>query len=533
AGYIDHAKTREAGGAEPGAEPPAHIAHLRSLLLDAEAELRKRRQHRLELESSKFLSGERSADVADVQLPCDPPEDLAMKAMAAHHEPPPAVLHRLAVAVMLLLEAPLLVDLGEHPLPWRVPWRNLQVLLRKPCEATGAGTSTATAAYAPMASIVAALRRQPFGERLAKHVQRILVGDTPVTREEIVETDKLCGCLYDWVQNLITPLLTRSESRGMKADTSVQDETVSQDHRDRIVAAVSDQEKEVARLRRKLREAERSEQAAAQFVSENEPAAAKLKDSKNETTQSELEENLEVTGHKSLQYRLEEVNVPAMQEAVLHSLVKTLLEPRAGQRRRLEIIGHAEDREVAETAKERAEAAEAWLLSCGVPAERLSVHWEAGGSAICRRTDLRVLEPAGAESAMRLKAAELMKRIFAARSETDDIGSSQQLENTPIEEPTESHDSMAQPSVTLEETMDSAAQRRQLRLVFQKDTLTPTDAVLEIGSRTVRLGSASGAWKDLEVALPFDVISPDQPAATSLDFIMRRQVTMPWDTMYV
>ena len=338
-------------------------------------------------------------------------------------------------------------------------------------QATGAGTSTATAAHAPMASIVAALRRQPFGERLAKHVQRILVGDTPVTREEIVETDRLCGCLYDWVQNLITPLLTRSESQGMKADASVQEEAVSQDHRDRIVAAVSDQEKEVARLRRKLREAERSEQAAAQFVSENEPAAANLKDSKNATTQSELEENLEVTGHKSLQYRLEEVNVPAMQEAVLHSLVKTLLEPRAGQRRRLEIIGHAEDREVAETAKERAEAAEAWLLSCGVPAERLSVHWEAGGSAICRRTDLRVLEPAGAESAMRLKAAELMKRIFAARPEADDLGSSQQtqqLENTPIEEPTESHESMAQPSVTLEETMDPVAQRRQLRLVFQK-----------------------------------------------------------------
>mmetsp|Transcript_4491 Transcript_4491/g.10484 ORF Transcript_4491/g.10484 Transcript_4491/m.10484 type:complete len:528 (+) Transcript_4491:66-1649(+) len=507
AGYIDHLAPREA----EGAEPPAHITRLRSLLLDAEVELRKRRQHRLELESSKFLSGERSADVANVQLPYDPPEDLAMKAMAAHHEPPPAVLHRLAVAVMLLLEAPLLVDLGEHPLPWRVPWRNLQVLLRKPCEATSAGTSTATAAYAPMASIVAALRRQPFGERLAKHVQRILVGDTPVTREEIVETDTLCGCLYDWVQNLITPLLTRSESPGMKADASPQDEAVSQDHRDRIVAAVSDQEKEVARLRRKLREAERSEQAAAQFVSENEPAAAKLMDS-TETTQSELDENLEVTGHKSLQYRLEEVNVPAMQEAVLHSLVKTLLEPRAGQRRRLEIIGHAEDREVSETAKERAEAAEAWLLSYGVPAERLSVQWEAGGSAICRRTDLRVLEPAGAESAMRQKAAELMKRIFAARSEADDPGSSQQPESTPIEEPSESHDT-AQPSVTLEETMDSAAQCRQLRLVFQKDSLTPTDAVLEIGSRTVRLGSASGAWKDLEVALPFDVISPDQPAA--------------------
>ena len=34
--------------------------------------------------------------------------------------------------------------------------------------------------------------------------------------------------------------------------------------------------------------------------------------------------------------------------------------------------------------------------------------------------------------------------------------------------------------------------------LHDEDTLTPTDAVLEIGSGTVRLGSASGAWKDLE-----------------------------------
>jgi len=51
AGYIDHLAPREA----EGAEPPAHITRLRSLLLDAEVELRKRRQHRLELESSKTM----------------------------------------------------------------------------------------------------------------------------------------------------------------------------------------------------------------------------------------------------------------------------------------------------------------------------------------------------------------------------------------------------------------------------------------------------------------------------------------------
>ena len=71
-----------------------------------------------------------------------------------------------------------------------------------------------------------------------------------------------------------------------------------------------------------------------------------------------------------------------------------------------------------------------------------------------------------------------------------------------------------------------------------QETLTPTDAVLEVGSRTVRLGSLAGAWKELEatrkpisiknfrgcstssrvcqVTLPFEVRSLEQPAAACL-----------------
>ena len=341
-----------------------------------------------------------------------------------------------------------------------------------------------------MVSIVAALRRHPFGQRLAKHVHRILAGDLPVTREEVLQADKQCVCLYDWVHEMTAPLLNLPDSQSASPDSPTLDAAESQDDRSAAVVAVSEQEKEVARLRRKLREAERSEQAAADFASENDPAGVPIEASsnRNESPASpelpelpeELREELEVTGQKSLQYRLEEVSVPATQEAVLRSLVKTLLEPRAGSKRCLEIVGHAEDREDAEIAKERAEAAKAWLLSCGVPPERLiAVRWEAGGPSICRRTDLRLLEPVGADSAMRQKAAELMKRIFAGRaglvegegpnSRAEQCGTSGSNMPGDTKECQKDMEAVAaQPSYNLEESFDSATQRRQLRLVFRK-----------------------------------------------------------------
>ena len=325
-----------------------------------------------------------------------------------------------------------------------------------------------------MTSIVAALRRRPFGERLAKHVNGILTADIPLTRQEVVASERQCGCVFDWVQNLLTPLLSRpAAAKGMARDSSDPDAAEVQDARDRALEAVSEQEKEVARLRRNLQEAARSEQAAAEFALEHVPERSNGAD---RTT-----EKLEMTGQKSIQYRLEEVSLPATQEAILHSLLKMLLEPRSGQKRCLEIVGHAEDREASETAKQRAEAAEAWLVNHGVQEERLSVRWEAGGPAMCRRTDLRLLEPAGADLAMRQRAGEVMKRIFAgyaealekampaAQLETAEkltLGETNERVSTSMLR--DSAEELAQPSFKLEEVRESGGQIRQLRLVFQK-----------------------------------------------------------------
>jgi len=501
-------------------EELAHVARLRNILKDAEAELRRRRQSRLDLETN-FLSLDAAA--TPIELPLEPPEDLAMKALASHHDAPPAALHRLAIAVMLLLEAPLLVEMGEHAFPWRVPWRNLQILLRKPCKEASNGAS---ATHASMTSITAALRQKPFGERLAKHVHKILTEDS-VTRQEVVDTDRQCASLFDWVQGLITPLLLQPESvqRNVKDSSNAAD---AQDLRERAVDAVAEQEKEVANLRRKLRDAIRSEQAAQAFVVQHVPRAEDVLQTPGLhklSGSSQLEDaGLNVTGQKALQYRLEEVAVPEMQEAILHSLVKTLMEPRAGSARQLEIVGHGEDRESDDVAQQRAEAVENWLLDHGVPVDRLSVRWETGGPAICRRTDLRVLEPSGADVKVKERAGEMLKRIFGAQldlhSETgvaslekEDEHEDAPADTTASMEKQPSKLQEARPAVHMEEIPGAAGQPRQLRLVFQKETLKSSDAMLEIGARVVRLGSLSGEWLNLEVALPFDVLSPEHPAA--------------------
>lgn len=51
----------------------------------------------------------------------------------------------------------------------------------------------------------------------------------------------------------------------------------------------------------------------------------------------------------------------------------------------------------------------------GIPAERMTVSWEVGGPALCRRTDFRLLDKAGSELEMRQKAEELMRRLFTGQ----------------------------------------------------------------------------------------------------------------------
>ena len=206
-----------------------------------------------------------------------------------------------------------------------------------------------------MKEILAAMQRSPFNERLARHVkQRILGGDPPVTRADILEHDPNCVVLFDWVSNLLTPLV---EQISRNKTWEIVELPEFKEKREKAAEAVGEQEKKVAQLRRKLREAIRSEQAAAEFAAQNRPGnvstdkvsglAEKGIDAGDELvghqTDNKSDVQLEITGQKSLQYRLEEVAIPSTQEAILQSLVKTLMEPR-GIHRRLEIVGHCEER---------------------------------------------------------------------------------------------------------------------------------------------------------------------------------------------
>lgn len=456
------------------------------------------------------------------------------------------MLHRLGVAVMLLLEAPFLVDLGDHPLPSRVPWRNLQVLLRKEKV-----TIPNKDEHSQMKEILAALQKGPFNQRLALHLKRILGGDPPVTRSEVLELDPKCVVLFDWVTNLVAPLLGGSQAPEILEVPELPEQ------RESASVAVGEQEKKVAQLRRKLRETIRSQQAAAEFAAQNKPGNVEMDTqcvdpvrnghSNGQGRQGGAEENevlgkkvskrelleLEVTGQKSLQYRLEEVTIPSTQEAILQSLVKILMEPR-GMHRHLEVVGHCEDRESADVAQRRAEAATQWLLEAGIPAERMTVSWEVGGPALCRRTDFRLLDKAGSELETRQKAEELMRRLFTGQlsqpyqpenghhqpsnisnsledSSDRDFSKSGEADVKVPAGPAEVHADEVEkqkgsPTVSLEVSGE------QVRLVFKKEGLSPQDALLDVGAKVVRLASLSGSWPQKEVTLPFDV-QPEEPAA--------------------
>ena len=195
----------------------------------------------------------------------------------------------------------------------------------------------------PMKDIVAALQRQPFGARLARHIQqRIMGGDPPLTRSEVLELDRECVVLFDWVTNLLAPLMEVSQKANIAMLGTDSGELRAE--RESASEAVAQQEKKVAQLRRKLRESIRSEQAAADFAAEHHPVKSTQNSSKeaSEPSKTKCSEPLEVTGEKSLQYRLEEVAVPTMQEAILQSLVKTMTGP-SGTHSCLEVVGHCED----------------------------------------------------------------------------------------------------------------------------------------------------------------------------------------------
>eukprot|EP00913_Durusdinium_trenchii_P006985 g6570.t1 len=190
-----------------------------------------------------------------------------------------------------------------------------------------------------------------------------------------------------------------------------------------------------------------------------------------------------------------------------------------------------EDRESDNVAQGRAEAAEAWLLDAGIPSERLTVSWEVGGPAVCRRTDFRLMDVVGSELVMRRKAEDVMKRIFEkqtlhesserpaptegssrnegpeqGRSEEDAAPPANPVELKRVVEDAEESSTSSSPTVSME------VSGQQVRLVFKKDDLAPHDAILEVGTKIVRLASQSSSWPQKEVVLPFDV-QPEEPAA--------------------
>ena len=120
------------GGGAGLADPTGRLASLRAKLADAEHELQHRRQERLNLAAAALPRG--AAPEAQSARPAHiahTVSDAAIEALISHAKPPP-VLHRLASALVLVMEAKTFADLGVEELPGKTPWKNLQSLFLRP-----------------------------------------------------------------------------------------------------------------------------------------------------------------------------------------------------------------------------------------------------------------------------------------------------------------------------------------------------------------------------------------------------------------
>jgi hypothetical protein len=240
------------------------LEKLKAQLLDAQNELRRKRAWRLEVEKRGLV----------VEVPLRPMAALdelsvdleGIEALASHPDPPPDALYRLAQALMMLQESRGLVALGEHPLPGRTSWKNLQTLLRASIEP-----------FPAPVEIAAILSKPPFGPRLADYVCNEVLGfgsGQALTRHKVCQADDRCGGLFDFV----TLLLRSSVAAGQGH------ELLDGDTRKSVIEAVEQQEREVALLRRRLKEVERQEATAAAFASTHRKAVA------GEAAESRLQE---------------------------------------------------------------------------------------------------------------------------------------------------------------------------------------------------------------------------------------------------
>lgn len=482
-------------------EEPTRIATVRASLVEAELELRGRRQARLE-----FLSASSGKDGSKAAAPSLNGE--AVKALASHKEPPPGCLYRLAQALSLVVNAPMLVSAGfSGPLP-QTSWSNLQHLLRERQWGT---------VKEEMDEIHACLR-QPFGQRVAQQIRRMLE-EPPLKAEDVATADGRCLPLLDFLHSVL----------GVGDGASSQEVDGEREARlKELQEKVEAQEKEVAKLRKQLEEVQKSEAAAASFAAENRPPDPSASSSTALVTEGPPASKIVSSTHM-LQYRLQEVAVPQLQESVLISVARAVMEPRAGEARSLRITGYSEEREEDEVASQRASSVQIWLQDIGVPEERLSVQSRSGCSRGSRKVEIELLDAAERDSGMRQRASEVMSRVLQfgdaaapsaevpAPAKKASLAPELQPQTAAVEPPAEEA-----PEVTVEELQDIGGGQQALRVIFRKAGLSPSDVSLEVATRAVRLASLSGAWRDLEVPLP----CPVQPVGATAAKFSKKQGTL-------
>jgi len=511
-----------------------HVARVRRELAAAEQELRCRRKARLQSPPAQLPQPQPPQPQLQQLQQLQRLETEAFEALAAQQEPSESV-HRLAECLVLLLSARQLVELGNHPLPGRVPWRNLKLLLQKSFEPEEAAEG-----------ITAALAQQPFGPRLAEHArERLLGGVAPVLREQVAAVDSSFADLFDFVSFFVC-----GEGKAPESPACV-------GQGEELVAAVAEQEREVARLRKLLRQAEDSDLAARAFASEHSPSTG----SQGEATRvhgalgaaasqaSGSEETFplphrSVACRRSIQYRMNEVAVPPLQEPVLISLVRSVTNQREScVALSVDVLGDADDREEPGTALKRAEAVRDWLVDCGLAASRLRVSVASEGEGEhkgIRQVLLRIMDDNDAQAAVRQRSQELMARLLSGDATAiEDSGCIEELSPAPVgasgtslassadignvsgsaAPPVEAHAKASATSEAIEarseqqgpsvriEMGPNGPNARGLQLIFSGPGLQ--EAALDVAEGAVRLVSLSKAWPDLAVPLPFPVEAPE------------------------
>lgn len=575
---------------EEGVHGNTRLADLRTQLADAERELRRCRRERLDLDAS-LRDAEQASRVVVEKLPPALSKE-AVEALASHEEPPKA-LHCLAEVLVLVVDGPLLVDLGEHPLPERLPWTNLQLLLHKSWKKHNA------------AACAAALKQQPFGARLKEHAHERLCGSGAVKRESVAALDERCLPVLDFLLALLKPARSTEDSRRQAMEGSASE-------RQRLLEAVVAHEREVALIRKKLQDAKRSEENAHAFAAKHAPRSVSSETCDRggvagnsliqevapkegcrgslrpdtvaacgDGDRSILETDSDSTATRTvvnssgaaaagncvaapprcaaarqcIQYRLNEVSVPQLQEPVLASFANALVEQRGACDRSLEICGFSDAREEAETGRLRAQAVVEFLESRGVPSERLNIVTGSvppgnGG----RRVDLVLFD--GGESAdksVRQRASEVFSRIFDSEATSrphdgndeptvasqqlphndslfcagQDVAIAEQVPQTACSAGNNSRAASSEglddrqgtsncrpaPAVSIEELSEGNSGAQALQVVFTLPGLSAADTSLDVGEQAVRLRSVSGAWPDVEAPLPFLVGPATEGAA--------------------